>query len=41
MLNHTVLIVDDEPGNLALLTELLQPHYRVLAATSGERALKR
>ena len=41
MSNHTVLIFDDEPGNLALLTELLQPHYRVLAATSGERALKR
>ena len=36
----TVLIVDDAPENLFLLSELLQPHYRVLAATSGVRALQ-
>ncbi len=35
----TVLIVDDSPENLAVLNELLRPHYRVLAATSGEGAL--
>ena len=34
-----VLIVDDASENLAVLSELLQPYYRVLAATSGERAL--
>lgn len=37
---HTILIVDDSPGNLLLLSELLQPHYRVRAANSGRRALR-
>ena len=37
---HTILIVDDTPQNLAVLGELLQPHYRVRAANSGERALR-
>ncbi|TCJ18506.1 two-component system response regulator [Parasulfuritortus cantonensis] len=37
---HTLLIVDDEPANLALLTQVLQPHYRVRAANSGARALQ-
>jgi putative two-component system response regulator len=36
----TVLIVDDMPQNLLLLGELLQPHYQVRAANSGERALR-
>jgi putative two-component system response regulator len=36
----TVLIVDDTPENLAVLGEILQPHYRVRAAPSGERALQ-
>ena len=36
----TVLIVDDAPENLHLLSELLWPHYRVLAATSGEACLR-
>jgi PAS domain S-box-containing protein len=36
----TVLIVDDSPENLVVLNELLRPHYRVLAATSGEAALR-
>jgi putative two-component system response regulator len=35
----TLLIVDDEPVNLAMLTEILRPHYHVRAATSGLRAL--
>lgn len=35
----TILIVDDSPENLAILNGLLQPSYRILAATSGERAL--
>lgn len=37
---HTILIVDDAPENLLLLSELLQPHYRVRAANSGRRALQ-
>lgn len=36
----TILIVDDQPVNLAALSDLLEPHYRVLAATSGLRALQ-
>jgi putative two-component system response regulator len=35
----TILVVDDSPDNLTVLGELLQPLYRVCAATSGERAL--
>jgi putative two-component system response regulator len=36
----TVLIVDDDTGNLGILGNLLQPHHDVLAAPSGERALQ-
>ena len=36
----TLLIVDDAPENLYVLSELLQPHYRVLAANNGERGLQ-
>jgi len=36
----TLLIVDDAPENLVVLSELLAPHYRVLAATSGESCLR-
>lgn len=36
----TLLIVDDEPANLAVLTRVLQPHYRVRAVNSGARALQ-
>eukprot|EP01034_Spumella_vulgaris_P004147 gene4147-5286_t len=35
-----ILIVDDNAENLQVLGDLLQPHYRVRAATSGERALQ-
>ena len=36
----TVLIIDDAPDNLLVLSGLLRPHYRVLAATSGEVGLR-
>lgn len=36
----TILIVDDAPENLAVLSELLRPQYRVLAATSGSACLR-
>ncbi|SDY29389.1 putative two-component system response regulator [Allochromatium warmingii] len=36
----TILIVDDSPENLAVLSELLQTDYRVRAATSGDKALR-
>jgi len=34
-----VLVVDDSPSNLGVLTELLRPNFQVLAATTGEGAL--
>ena len=36
----TILTVDDSPENLSVLSELLRPQYRVLAATSGEDCLR-
>ncbi|MGI9026203.1 MAG: response regulator [Burkholderiaceae bacterium] len=36
----TILIVDDTPANLTLLSEILKPDYRTKAAVSGEKALK-
>jgi putative two-component system response regulator len=36
----TVLVVDDTPENLQLMSGLLKDHYRVKVAASGERALK-
>ncbi|AGX87971.1 response regulator [Candidatus Symbiobacter mobilis] len=36
----TILIVDDSPDNLALMSALLKPVYHVQIANNGERALK-
>ena len=36
---HRVLIVDDTPGNLEVLGELLSPLYEIRVANGGERAL--
>jgi putative two-component system response regulator len=36
----TILIVDDQPENLAVLAELLQDSYRVRAARTGLQALR-
>ena len=36
----TLLIVDDTPENLTVLSEILQPTWRVRAANSGRRALQ-
>ena len=40
MTRGTVLVVDDSPDNLAILHGVLKPRFGVLAATSGERALR-
>ncbi|MBF0627156.1 MAG: diguanylate cyclase [Magnetococcales bacterium] len=37
----TLLLVDDEPFNLHLLQELLEPDYDLLLAKNGEQALQR
>ncbi len=37
---RTVLVVDDTPDNITLLTGILKEHYQVRAAISGERALQ-
>src|SRR4051812_46163346 len=36
----TILVVDDTPTNISVLTEILRGDYRVLAAINGEQALK-
>ena len=36
----TILVVDDTPDNLSLMSGLLKEEYRVKLANSGERALK-
>ena len=37
---HTVLIVDDAPTNIQALANLLKEEYRILVASSGEKALR-
>ncbi len=39
-MQQTILIVDDTPDNIDVLTEVLAPHYLVKVALNGERALK-
>ncbi|MDA3811760.1 MAG: response regulator [Spirochaetaceae bacterium] len=36
---NTILLVDDEPANLSVLSKIIQNDYRVLAVTSGKQAL--
>jgi putative two-component system response regulator len=36
----TILVVDDTPTNISVLTEILRGDYRVLAAINGEQAMK-
>ena len=36
----TVLVVDDTPDNLSLMSDLLKDDYRVKVASSGEKALR-
>ena len=35
----SILVVDDEPLNVSLLSQLLRPEFRVLGALSGPSAL--
>ncbi len=37
---QTILVVDDVPENIDLLSEVLRDHYHVRVATNGEKALK-
>ena len=37
---QTILIVDDEPGNIEILSETLGSSYEILFATSGKEALE-
>ena len=36
----TLLIVDDQPNNIRVLAEIMQPDYRILNVTNGMKALK-
>ena len=38
--HHSILIVDDEPSNLQVLSQILHPLYQIKVAQSGEDALK-
>ena len=38
--NQTILIVDDEPLNIAVVAEILEERYHLLVATNGEKALQ-
>ena len=38
-LQQTVLVVDDTPENIMIMTEILRDLYRVKAATNGKKAL--
>ncbi len=38
--SHTILVVDDTPQNLSLMSDLLKDHYTVKVASNGARALK-
>jgi len=37
---RTILVVDDAPENIDVLSGILKSHYRVKAALSGEQSLK-
>jgi CheY-like chemotaxis protein len=37
---QTILVVDDTPENIDILSGILRPKYRVQATLNGERALK-
>lgn len=37
----TVLVVDDEPVNIAVLSGTLRDHYRVIVAKTGQQAIER
>lgn len=38
---HTILLVDDEPNNLKVLTAILETQYHILHAADGQEALER
>jgi putative two-component system response regulator len=35
-----IMVIDDEPVNVRVLVDLLQPHYRIRAGSTGETALE-
>lgn len=39
-IKQTILVVDDEPVNIALLSNILSPFYKVKAAKNGDKALQ-
>ena len=38
---HTVLLVDDEPVNIKILSDVLKEEYNVVFATSAEEGIRR
>lgn len=39
-IRSTLLVIDDSPSNLAVMSSLLKQHYRVKVATDGQRGLR-
>jgi putative two-component system response regulator len=37
---QTILVVDDSPENIDILSDVLRPYYRIRVATHGDKALK-
>ena len=37
---HTILVVDDTPANVAILSDALKAHYRITVALDGEQAVR-
>ena len=40
MQKPSILIVDDQPDNIKILAQILEPSYDLMAATSGEKAIE-
>ena len=38
--NESILVVDDEAQTIQLLSNLLKPHYQIIAALSGNKAIE-
>lgn len=40
-MKKSLLVVDDEPTHILMVSQILKDDYRIIAATSGEQALER
>ena len=38
---HTILVVDDDPGNIRIITAALKDEYDIISALNGHDAINR